>query len=132
MIKTVLFDLDGTLIGMDLDRFVKVYFDAVVDRLWSRLSGGLSRDQVYVHDPPSPSNKQALIIISIIECLLCNRHYALTVDKNTCSGTRLLGAHPIQHSLSTGHSASLCYAFPVWCMHVTVSSYFIGNVVKVP
>lgn len=73
-----------------------------------------------LHDPPSPSNQHALIIISIIECLLCARHYALTVDKNTCSGTKLLAAHPIQHSLSAGHSASLCDAFPVWCMHVTL------------
>lgn len=34
-ITTVLFDLDGTLIGMDQDEFVKEYFDSIIDHLSS-------------------------------------------------------------------------------------------------
>jgi FMN phosphatase YigB (HAD superfamily) len=31
-IKAVLFDLDGTLLPMDMDKFVKLYFGALVEK----------------------------------------------------------------------------------------------------
>lgn len=57
-IKTVLFDLDGTLLPMDLDHFVKVYFKALathlaphgydpkwlVDGIWAGMHGMLRND----------------------------------------------------------------------------------------
>lgn len=43
-ITTVLFDLDGTLIGMDQDAFIRLYFDTVLDRLAAL---GYGRSEMY-------------------------------------------------------------------------------------
>ena len=32
-ITTILFDLDGTLIGMDQDEFIRLYFSTLLDKL---------------------------------------------------------------------------------------------------
>ena len=43
-ITTVLFDLDGTLIGMDQDEFIRLYFIAILDKL-SKL--GYDKKEMY-------------------------------------------------------------------------------------
>ncbi len=43
MIKYVLFDLDGTLLGMDENQFVKIYFKSIYQKLFSQI--GLSLEQ---------------------------------------------------------------------------------------
>ena len=35
-ITTVLFDLDGTLIGMNQDEFIRLYFITILDKLSAR------------------------------------------------------------------------------------------------
>lgn len=70
--------------------------------------------------PTTTFNKRALRTLSVTECLLCARHFALTVDKNMGPGTRLLRVHLIQHSLSPSHSASLCHTFLLCHIHVTI------------
>ena len=87
-IKAVLFDLDGTLLPMDMDVFINSYFGLLA----RKLAEILEIDEQKVNDEMAKTNYQFAVLARRVEKEVSDQIRAFITDK-TFTGSAIQGVH---------------------------------------